>query len=226
MAAITHHVSGVIAYRNGAGEETGRERFEWLTHPAGHTLRAICEMDQIEVIRDVTLTLTRDWRPIDGFCRVHVGGKQASSSLFLTQGDEVHFEAQIANMGRVSQVQPSPGGLAYLGLHPVTNDGLITELRGVDAPGEFRTISGLTNSKSANGEIGLYAMPTHIDVAFIGYETVTVAAGTFEARHYALRWAPDWPPADVWVRKDDNIFLLLRWSLIEDWFELKSLTED
>jgi hypothetical protein len=225
MTAVAHHVGGRIAYRDGAGAEKGCERFEWLTHAGGRTLRAVCEMDALDLIRDVSLSLDRDWRPVDGFCRVLMGGRTAASSLFLAHGEVVRFEAQIDGLGRMSQTIPAPGGLAYLGLHPVTNDGLITQLRGEDAPGVFRTFHGLTNSKSANGEIGLYAMPTHIDVAFIGYETITVAAGQFDARRFALRWAPDWPPADVWVRRHDCVFLLLRWSMIEDWFELTDFTE-
>jgi hypothetical protein len=182
-------------------------------------------MDELEVIRDVSLSLDNQWLPLDGFVRIVKSGRTAASTLFLASDGVVQFEGEVEGLGRISQAIKVPGRLGYLGLHPVVNDALITQLRGEDQPGVFRPFSGLTNSKSANGEIGLYAMPTHIDVAFIGHETIDVAAGRFEARRFALRWSPDWPPADVWVRRQDCVFLLLRWEMIEDWFELAELTE-
>jgi hypothetical protein len=49
--------SGRIAYRDGGGAEIGRERFEIVSHHDGHVLRAFCEMDDIGLLRDVTIAL-------------------------------------------------------------------------------------------------------------------------------------------------------------------------
>ena len=55
---------------------------------------------------------------------------------------------------------------------------------------------------------------------------VADAAGRFAARHYALRWDPAWPPADLWVRREDCIFLAMRWAQVPTRYELTELTEE
>jgi hypothetical protein len=62
-------------------------------------------------------------------------------------------------------------------------------------------------------------------VAYVGQETIDIAAGRFVADRFALRWKPDWPPADLWVRPRDGVFLLMRWSLIENWYELTAIDD-
>lgn len=64
-----------------------------------------------------------------------------------------------------------------------------------------------------------------IDVAYLGEETLTVPAGTFAARRYALRWDPSWPAADLWVRREDCVFLAMDWSHVAARYELTELTE-
>ena len=66
-------------------------------------------------------------------------------------------------------------------------------------------------------------MPTQIDVAYLGEERVWVPAGEFEARRYALRWNPAWPPADIWVHGPQALFLRLRWEMIDAHYELTDL---
>ena len=124
---------------------------------------------------------------------------------------------------RVADFGALDAPLGYLGLHPLVGDALVTLCRGADRPGEFVTVHGLTNSHSPNGELGLLAVPTHIDVAWLGPERITVEAGTFDAQHYALRWQPHWPPADIWVHGPQALFLRLTWSLIDARYELAEL---
>lgn len=216
--------SGKIAYRDGAGMEIGRERFELVHHDRGHVLRAFCEMDDIGLLRDVTIALDERWRPVDGYSRVMNGGRIAASTWFGVEPDAVVVEGAVADT-RLSQHLPTDDRLTYLGLHPVQGDAIITELRNEAEPGVFVTISAVTNSISPNGDEGLTARPTEIDVAFIGYETINVAAGTFAARRFALRWRADWPAADLWVRQADCVLLLIRWSLTPNWFELTEVAD-
>jgi hypothetical protein len=221
--ALSARVAGRVAYRRGDGREIGREHFEIGAHPGGFTLRALCEMDDIGLLRDVTLALDPARRPLDGFCRITRDGGVAATTWFLVTPDALIFEGWIAGAGRMSQRLATSEPLTYLGLHPLICDALITAIRGVDAPGVFRTIPCITNSVSPNGDQGLYAMPSAIDVAYVGQETIDIAAGRFVADRFALRWKPDWPPADLWVRPEDGVFLLMRWSLIENWYELTAV---
>lgn len=216
---------GRIAYRNAAGAEIGRERFELIAHGGGHILRAFCEMDDIGLLRDVSMAMDRDWRPLDGFCRITKDERTAATTWFGASADEVAVEGFVAEE-RLSQTLPTDGRLAYIGLHPLQGDALIVQTRGDSCPGVFMPIDGVTNSISPNGDEGVAGTPVCIDVAFVGHGTITVAAGRFTARRYALRWHPDWPPADLWVRQSDCVFLLMRWSLIENWYELTAIEEN
>lgn len=141
----------------------------------------------------------------------------------MVEPGRVELEGRTQDHGRVSQRKPVPGMLPYLGLHPLVGDALVAPVRGTDAPGEFRTIHGVTNSLSPNGELGLIAMPTAIDVAYVGDETIDVPAGRFATQRYALRWSPAWPPANMWVHGPLALFVLMRWSLIDTRYELTEL---
>lgn len=214
--------AGKIGYYGPEGEN-GREWFEMVPHAGGRTLRAFCEMDNVGLSRDVSIALDAQSRPLDAFVRVIQGGAVRGSSLFLVEPDAIECEGATLDHGRVSQRRPLATPLTYLGLHPLVGDALVTIPRGTDRRGEFVTIDGIANSLSPNGELGLIAMPTHIDVAYLGEERVRVPAGEFEARRYALRWNPAWPPADIWVHGPQALFLLLHWALIDARYELTEL---
>ncbi len=214
--------AGKIVYYQGE-RETGREWFEMVSHKGGRTLRAFAEMDDIDLSRDVTMALDQNAHPIDGFCRIIQNARVKCSTLFLAEQDALVCEGIIEGLGRLSQRKPTDAPLRYLGLHPLVCDALVVLARGVEMPGEFMSVCGVTNSLAANGDEGLYAMSTAIDVAYICEEPLTVGAGAFLARRYALRWQPDWPPADLWVHGDQALFLCLSWTMIDARYELTEL---
>lgn len=217
-------LAGTIVYLR-AREETGREWFERIVHHADGTatLRAYCEMDDAGVTRDVSYLLDRNSHPVDAFCRVTRHGALQGTALFLAEPERLRCIARTRDLGIVQQDIACGQGLAYLGLHPLVGDALAAQLRGVDAPGVFREIEGITNSHSPNGDEGLIGVQVAIDAAFVGRETVTVRAGTFETRRYALRWHPDWPAADLWVREEDALFVRMAWDMVAAEYELASL---
>jgi hypothetical protein len=218
-------ISGTIAYRDGAGEQVGCERFELSSHAGGHILRAFCEMDDVSLLRDVSIAMDQAWRPREGYCRVNIKGRLAAAMWIAADAQGVTAECQLSDGGRVSQRLASAEPPQYFGLHPLQGDALIAQIRGQDDPGAFRRIEAVTNSISPNGDEDLHAVLMGIDVAFIGYEPVTVAAGSFTARRFALRWRDDWPSADLWVRESDCVFLLMRWAQTENWYELAAIND-
>lgn len=214
-------LAGTILYLR-KGMETGREWFERVRHgdDGTATLRAYCEMDDAGVTRDVSYLLDGNSRPIDAFCRVTRGGVLQGTALFLTGPEQLTCIARTRDLGDVTQAIPTPDGLAYLGLHPLVGDALAGQLRGTAVPGEFRPVVGITNSHSPNGDEGLIAVPVTIDAAFAGHERITVRAGTFETRRYALRWHPDWPAADLWICDEDGLFVRMVWEMVAAEYEL------
>jgi hypothetical protein len=214
--------AGRIAYFGPDGP-TGREWFESVSHAGGRTLRAFCEMDDAGLTRDVTYALDPRSRPLDAHVRVTQGGRVTGTTLFVVEPDAVRCLGRTVDHGDVAQRFPLDEPLEYLGLHPLVGDALIATCRGTDRPGEFVPVRGVTNSYSPNGELGLLAMPIAIDVAYVGRESIAVAAGPFDADRYALRWQPQWPAADLWVLPPLGIFLRLTWSLIGARYELVEL---
>lgn len=217
-------ISGRISYSR-KGEETGREWFDLIEHPASgaRTLRAFCEMDDARITRDVTYLLDAAFRPVDAFCRVTTDGAVSGSALFLCSADSLDCEARTAEFGRVSQHMETRDHASYLGLHPLVGDALAAHVRGTGQPGTFLPVSGFTNSISPNGDKGLIAMPVVIEAAYVGPEEVTVPAGTFVAERFALRWSPEWPPADLWVTGPEALFVRMHWSLVDATYELTEL---
>jgi hypothetical protein len=222
LSATMRALAGTITYFSAAGE-SGREWFEMLPHRTGRTLRALCRLDDVQVWRDVSILLDEHSRPLDAHVRVIQGEEVRGSMTYTTTARGLAYRGMTAAHGQVDELIALAQPLDYLGLHPLVGDALITCQRGTDAPGDFRTIHGYTNSKSANGESGLLAYPSAIEVAYLGDETVRVEAGEFAGRHYQLRWQPQWPVANLWVNGDDALFLRLTWELNQSRYELTQL---
>jgi hypothetical protein len=218
-------ISGRIAYFSADGAETGRERFDLIQHPGGYVLRAFCEMDAEALQRDVTLAMDTLWRPLDGFCRIITAGERKAVLWFDVTETQARLTGWVNGAPVADMVMPTTERLVYLGLHPLQGDALIVNARGTGQPGVFVPIPCATNSVSPNGDEDVSLRAITIDVAYIGPEDVTVAAGTFEARHYQLRWDPAWPPADLWVRREDCLFLAMDWSFVAARYELVEFTE-
>jgi len=223
---MVRRIKGRISYLR-EGVETGREWFERIAHAGTEavTLRAYCEMDDVALTRDATYFLDSGLRPLDAFCRVTTHGTVTGTALFLCDDTAVHCEARTTVLGRLSQTWPSNGPTSYLGLHPLVGDALVAPRRGTSRYGEFLPVQGVTNSISPNGDQGLHAMPVTIDAAWLGRENVTVPAGTFDADRYALRWHPDWPPANLWVCGPQALFVQLSWDMVGARYELVELSQ-
>ena len=110
IAALTSIISGNILYRGAGGIAIGRERFELAGHAGGHVLRAFCEMDDIGLLRDVTLSLDEAWRPLDAFCRITragvveaaVTGCRRLCGLAGVSASDEHAMATSATAGKIA----------------------------------------------------------------------------------------------------------------------------
>lgn len=221
--ALATSRSGRIAYRAADGRAIGRERFELIGHAGGHVLRAWCEIDAIGLTRDVSLAMDCEWRPQEGYCRILRGGVEAAAQWFDIGADAVRVHSRIDGRAQPEQRIALAAPLPYLGLHPLQGDALMAAVRGTGQTGRFVPIAAVTNSISPNGDESLGAQAMTIAAAYLGAEPITVAAGSFAAHRYALRWRDDWPPAELWVRAEDCVFLCMRWPLIEEWYELEAI---
>jgi hypothetical protein len=106
------------------GQERGREYHTITVHGDGRrTLRAHCEIDDApNVLRDVVLTLDRQWRTRDAFVRLSVGDQTFGTSWFLFSDDHAVCEGWTHERGRISERVDYDRQPAIFGTHPIQGD--------------------------------------------------------------------------------------------------------
>lgn len=204
-----HGYAGRISYIDRDGREWGREAFSATVHDQGRTLRALCEMDEARLHREVTWSLDRELRPRDGFVRLTRAGVTIATCWYLVDGVRVECEGVTQDHGRISRVATASRPIQFLGMHPLTGDSIIAAARGTDEPGVERRVMIAANSLAHLGDEGLDVQLLKPLVAFVGEERIEVAAGSFDARRYTIRWSETMPhKTDFWVTADDCLPLL------------------
>lgn len=193
----------------------GREHFSWTLHEDGcRTLTAHCELNEPEpqVVRDVIYSIDRNNRPLDVMLRLTVGGKFMGAGLFRMDGNIIECESYGPGIGRLSQVLDTGGDYAWFGTHPLAADGYNTvNFDRTQGPIKRRMRSFLS-SLDHRGASDPMINGHHIFLEYVGDETITVPAGTFDCRHFRFLGEADdpigHPPYDLWVSADDdNLFV-------------------
>lgn len=214
--------SGRVDYIHDDIGERGREWFTVTVQPDGtRTLRSHCEMDDSRVLRDVIYTVDADWRPLDSYVRLTVEEKYMGAAWFRFGADIVECEAFTENEGRVSQRVPVDEWPRSFGSHPVVCD--IWHLGAWDwsSGAQEQGWQSIMSSPLPNGASGPMIGRGNFRAQFVGEESVTVPAGTFEAKHFVfpLRHSGK-PPEHVWYHGDDLFFVQIRWDLLKTTYVL------
>lgn len=79
-----HHrrYSGRIVCGHDRLGEAGREWFTITVHERQRTVRALCELEDEALLRDVTYTVDREFRPFDAYLRLTRGDRFVGSAWF------------------------------------------------------------------------------------------------------------------------------------------------
>ena len=116
-------IRGRIDYLTDGIGEMGREWFTLTAHGNGdRTTRSLTEMDDYELVRDVTYTVDRQFRPLDCFTRVLVKDRLVGTGWCRFSEGLAECETWTAAEGRVSQRWPLAEPLRFFGPHSVLND--------------------------------------------------------------------------------------------------------
>jgi hypothetical protein len=222
--------SGKVVYLTDGKGEMGREMFYVTIQPDGtRTMRATCEMDDDRLLRDVVITVNKDWQPTDAFVRLTIAEKFLGSSWFRFTDSTAECQGYTVKEGRINQVFETQGRTSKFGTHPVHGDAWGLAEFTNRTPGAISTRRGPTFSSShlPNGGSGPYLMPTgdYIKRKFIGMEDITVKAGTFKAAHFQMVF-DQYPPIDIWATPEDCIPIRLRWDLLKQTYDLVELSGD
>ena len=205
------------------GVERGREHFTITVHGDGRrTLRAHCEIDdEPNVLRDVTLTKNKNWDTLDAFVRLSLGDEQQGSSWFYFGDTGADCEGWTRERGRFSEHEAYDERPAIFGTHPIQGDAwhlsVIDRSEGPKVHTFDRFLMTSLDHRGATGPSLVWHDPGMI-IEFIGEETITVGAGTFDALHFCYgergstaqgsNETNEHPPYEVWVTADGEYVLL------------------
>lgn len=205
------------------GVERGREHFTITKHCDGRrTLRAQAEIDDPpNVLRDVTLTLDRDWVTRDAFVRLSVGDENYGSSWFRFEDTYAECEGWNHYRGRISERVEYQKPVALFGSHPIQGDAW--HLHAVDRSNgpcvqEFGAfLMSSLDHRGATGPSLVWHEPG-MKIEYVGEDRITVGAGTFDALHFCYgernserhgsNESGEHPPYEVWTTADGDFIML------------------
>ncbi len=221
----TINTRGRIAYLDLQRNETGREYFSITRYrDGGRTFRCECHFDDLELVRDVTLTLGPDWRPLDAYLRINHQGKALGAGWFRFSGDEVIGTALDAQGAQHKFTHAYSGATPAFGAHPIINDGLWTALFDMRRPDAVQRLSDcITYSKETVGKEAIGIETFDLDISYRGMEEITVPAGKFNCRSFAVQLLGLKAPFMLWTWGDEHLTVKETWADMPFTYELAEL---
>lgn len=208
-------VRGTIRYVSKKPESfnqlRGLERFFLTEHQNGAvTIRTISELEipRPKILRDVISSYDARGAVTDCHLRVSVADTLMGTAWYFVDGDDLEMHSYSPETGRQMQRAAYPGGTEGFGTHPVFNDGYLFKALNVARGPHKRQVSLYFVSPDHRGATPPVIAPISVWMEYVGDETVTVSAGTFETRHfrYIDEGGPGaserHPDIDVWVTAD------------------------
>jgi hypothetical protein len=211
----------------------GFEEFQVTTDTKGaHTLSAHVELefDGLNVVRDLIQSVHSDWHPMEGYLRLMVDQAFRGSAWYRFTDTEVECEAFSVTDGRTSQRFPlNRRPMRGLGTHALMADAWnVAVLDFSKGPHQENFENNVMVSTHHLGATGPAIQPTNSGLNYVGQDTITVPAGTFDCYHvqYVGMVTNNHPPYDLWVTRDaPHIFVFGRVTgYFAARFELVALT--
>lgn len=222
-------IQGLISYRLGTPETQGawfgREHFSVSLFENGmRTLRAVCEFEDVGLVRDVTYTLDAAFRPLECYVRVAFQTKPVGSGWFRFTETSAEGEAFTAGEGRVRQRFELSEPVRAFGTHPICSDMLrLAHLR-TEVPGAEQVLTNCMNSSGLSyGESGPLLSPRSYRYVHRGPQSITTEAGRFDAQ--AFEWkVREGKTLLLWTLKPDHLPVRLYFPEGGKIYDLVSLT--
>ena len=219
---------GKLLYLTDGQGEMGRESFNITIQPDGtRTMRANCEMDDDRLIRDVILTVDKEWYPLDAFVRLSIEEKFVGSTWYRFTDFSAECEGFTEKEGRFTQHFDSVNKIRFFGAHPLHGDSWGLAIWKRDKNKKLSDLGMcFASSHLPNGGSGPMLEPADNSITqhkYIGTEEITVPAGTFQTEHFQFL-VEGYPPIDIWSIGDDYVPARLRWDYLKQTYELAELS--
>jgi hypothetical protein len=210
----------------------GREWFTHTVHSDGRrTMRTLTEMDDDDLLRDVTFSVDEKWRPLDCFIRLTIGDRFQGSGWFLIKDDGIECESYTVDAGRISQRWPTEVRCPLFVSHAVACDAWTNATFDMSRKKERQLIyPRMASSPLGNGGSGpmignsttVTPTPATLYLDYLGEEEVTVPAGTFKCDRIALNRG-DIPRFEIWTHGPDFLPVQLRYDRLNQYYQLAEL---
>lgn len=224
---MTRSYRGVIRYGHETTGATGKESFHVTVHADGsRTLRAVCEMDNVPLVRDVVYTVNDRFEALDGFVRLSAEGAFIGSGWFRFTDTLAEGEVFTAKEGRLSQRFETPGRVKLFGSHPICIDIWKCAHTPAERIGEIQPLTNcFSSSLVPNGASGPLMATKSYDITFRGEAQTTTDAGTFDCLRYSwdtytgrtlvMDTVPgDWLPVRVHVPEAGRLYELVEFETL------------
>lgn len=208
-------VHGELAYTH-LGRVRGHERFTISVHADGsRILRAMSEIFETRVLRDVSLRVGPEWEPRDVFLRLTVNDRFRGSGWFTFDEAEARGEALHAPYTRLSQHVRLQRPVRSFGTHPIQGDAWHAGMFDLEGPASQHFEDVMISSYAFDGATGPELLPLRFGMELLGTETLDVPAGRFRCHHFRFLLGngefSDHPPYEIWVTADgDNVLVRAR----------------
>lgn len=204
--------SGRIAYQQrGSGAEWGFEDFAITRDAAGgRSLSVHCEMafGEEQVVRETVLNVDAAFQPLDAYVRILNHGVPTGAGWFRFDEELAEGESFTADEGRLSQRIPIERPLRGFGIHALIGDGwLAAGFPFEQGAGHTHFLGGrnLLHSLHHFGAKGPKLEISATGLNYLGRETVTVPAGTFDCHRLAFVGMTNaHPPYHMWIGADGD----------------------
>ncbi len=182
-------------------EVCGYEEFKLTVQPDGsRTLRIFNNRIRAKAQHNVILRVDKNFRPIEAVSSPY-RDEVFRTGLFSIDGNNlnvlVHEKGE-----RKEETHEIPNGFS-LGTHPVVGDGWHFAYYDKEKGGEQLATVYWTSSQ----EDSLLGKLREQRINYLGKETVTTPAGTFETDHFTLD-----DDAQMWITGEDNILVKFAWE--------------
>ena len=195
-ANIVRLIKGQYTYRTTKAQRVrGYEDWILTVHPDGsRTMTALVNNFDADVQFNMVHRVAATFRPLETFVTHWVGGESRGSGHFVVDGRRLRATVT----GQVSRTIEVPDRFS-MHPHPVSTD----SWRGWDydkEQGGVQAARVYNVAVAPNAPKPLLGVLEDQTVEWLGSETITVPAGTFETQHYKLRGN-----SDMWIAGPDRI---------------------
>ncbi len=214
--SIVRAVSGTHECKIVSEDEVcGYEDFKLTVQPDGsRTVRIFTNRIKAKAQQNVILRVDKNFRPIEAVS-IPYSDQIFRTGLFTVAGNKLII--LINEKGERKEVTLDVPDNFSLGTHPVTGDGWHFAYYNKDKGGEQKATIYWTRAQ----EDSLMGKLREQRINYVGEETVTTPAGTFETDHFTLN-----DDAHMWITGPDNILVKFAWGRADMTYTLIEYNDD